>query len=395
MRSPFVTQRGDGDSTRTRRGLPPTDGRGARLRVALVAPSLGILGGQAVQAQRLLDGWRNDPDVHAWLVPINPVPPGPLRHLVRVKYVRTATVQSCYWPRLFNELRTADIVHVFSASYTSFLLATLPPIVVSRLLGRPVLLNYRSGQAPDHLRRSALARSVIRSCDRNAVPSSFLEGVFREHDIRAQVIPNTIDIDRFSFRRRHPLRPNLLSTRNFEPLYNLACTLRAFRRIQDRYPEAKLTVVGGGSQESALKALAAGLALRNVEFTGRIPQQRMPEVYAAGDIYVQTPNVDNMPSSVLEAFASGAPVVATAVGGVPAILEDGVHGLLVPRDDDAAVARQVFRLLADAALVDRLTDAARASCEHRRWPVVRAQWLALYRELASLRVPTTVEVKPA
>ena len=111
---------------------------------------------------------------------------------------------------------------------------------------------------------------------------------------------------------------------------------------------------------------------------------------------MQTPNIDNMPSSVLEAFASGAPVVATAVGGVPAILEDGMHGLLAPPDDDTAVATQVLRLLEDQALADCLADAARASCEQRRWSVVRSKWLALYRERAALRVPaTTVEVKPA
>src|SRR5690349_8275472 len=57
----------------------------SRIRVAIVAPSLGILGGQAVQADRLLRGWESDPDVDAWLVPVNPLPPRPLRAAVRVK----------------------------------------------------------------------------------------------------------------------------------------------------------------------------------------------------------------------------------------------------------------------------------------------------------------------
>ena len=126
-----------------------------RLNVAIVAPSLGILGGQAVQADRLLKYWRDDPDVHGWLVPINPEAPGPLRHSSRIKYVRTLMTQLTYWPLLFKELRKADVVHVFSASYFSFLLAPLPAVLVARLLGKPVLLNYHSGEGPDHLRRSA------------------------------------------------------------------------------------------------------------------------------------------------------------------------------------------------------------------------------------------------
>ena len=63
------------------------------LRVAIVAPSMGILGGQAVQASRLIAAWDQDPDVRAWLVPIDPQPPGPLRHGLRVKYLRTLLTQ--------------------------------------------------------------------------------------------------------------------------------------------------------------------------------------------------------------------------------------------------------------------------------------------------------------
>src|SRR5262245_28597304 len=107
-----------------------------RLRIAIVAASLRILGAQAVQAQRLLDGWKNDPAVHAWLVPINPVPPAPFDRLLKVKYVRTLVTQLFYWPQLLRELRRANVVHVFSASYTSFIVSPLPAIIIGSLLGK-------------------------------------------------------------------------------------------------------------------------------------------------------------------------------------------------------------------------------------------------------------------
>src|SRR5262245_44045226 len=68
--------------------LSQTDMYGAqkRIRVAIVAPSMGILGGQAVQADRLIRAWSDDPEISAWLVPINPVPRGPLRRAIDVKY---------------------------------------------------------------------------------------------------------------------------------------------------------------------------------------------------------------------------------------------------------------------------------------------------------------------
>jgi glycosyltransferase involved in cell wall biosynthesis len=309
-----------------------------------------------------------------------------LRPLAGMKYVRTVATQLVYLPSLVRQLRRADVVHVFSASYWSFLLAPLPAVIVARLLGRPVLVNYRSGEAPDHLRRSTIARSTLRAVDRNIVPSRFLQEIFAEHGIPAQIIPNIIDRETFRFRLREPLQPRLLSTRNFEPLYDVASTLRAFALIQHRHPAATLTLVGAGSEDASLRRLAAELGLRDVTFAGRVPPEDISTYYAAADIYVQTPTIDNMPSSILEAFASGLPVVSTEAGGVPAMLTDGVHGLLAPIGDAANIAAQVARLLEDSALARRLALAACDSTDALVWERVRDRWVAVYRELCTSSV---------
>ena len=355
------------------------------LRVAVVVASLQILGGQAVQARRLLNGWMHDPDVEAWIVPINPVPPKPFDRLLRVKFVRTFITQLCYWPLLVRELRRADLVHVFSASYSSFLLAPLPAVLISRLLGKPVLLNYHSGEAPDHLRRSWIARVTLRRhVDLNVVPSSFLQTVFMRFGIPAAIVPNTIDRRQFPYRvrdlRQRPVK--LLSTRNFEPLYNVACTLRAFALVQARVPAVSLTLVGSGSEEAALKQLAADLSLRQVTFAGRVAPEHVAACYAAADLYVQTPSVDNMPLSILEAFSSGLPVVSTAVGGVPAVLTDGVHGLLARDNDPQSVASRVIELIERPDQARALAGTAYDACAQYEWKHVREAWLAAYRRVA-------------
>jgi glycosyltransferase involved in cell wall biosynthesis len=348
-----------------------------------VAASLRILGGQAVQAQRMIDGWKEDSAVHAWLVPINPVPVRPFDTLLAIRFVRTMVTQLLYWPLLVRELRRADIVHVFSASYSSFLLAPLPAVIVAKLLGRPVILNYHSGEAPDHLRRSALARRVMRGwVDLNVVPSTFLRDVLASFGIPARIVTNTVDLRRYAYRPRKPLGARILSTRNFEPLYNVAATLRAFARVQARRPDATLTLVGSGSQEGSLRALATDLKLRNVTFAGRVAPAEMPRYYAAADIYLQTPEIDNMPLSLLEAFASGLPVVSTNVGGVPAMLTHGVHGLLAPPNDDEAVAAHVMTLLQSPDYARRLAADAAATCAAYEWLVARNGWLDAYRAVA-------------
>jgi glycosyltransferase involved in cell wall biosynthesis len=354
------------------------------IRVAIVAASMRIVGGQSVQAQALIDGWRGDPRIAARLVPIDPIPPQPFDRLTAIKYVRTVATQLTYWPLLVRALRQADVVHVFSASYASFLLAPLPAVLVARALGKPVLLNYHSGEAPDHLARSRIARHVLRRrVHLNAVPSTFLRDVLASFGIPAHVVANSVDLCRFRYRARDPLRPVLISTRNFEPMYNVACTLRAFAAVQRRYPDASLTLVGAGSQDAALRSLAAGLGLRQVRFLGRVSSASIHEQYDQADIYIQTPSIDNMPLSVLEAFASGLPVVSTGVGGVPAMLRDGEHGLLVADDDAEAAAGCVIDLLDSPEKARALAAAARQTCERYEWPVVREDWFALYEALAA------------
>lgn len=353
-----------------------------RLKVAIVAPTLRILGGQAVQANRLLKAWQEDPEIDAELVPINPMPPV-LRRLADIKFVRTILTQLIYWPTLLIRLRNADVVHVFSASYLSFLLAPLPAALVARLLRKPVVINYRSGEAPDHLKRSAIARWLLSHVDANVVPSAFLHDVFAGFNIPAEIIPNIVDLELFAFRDRPTFCPRILCTRNFEPLYNVACTLRAFEIVQARYPDATLTLVGAGSQGDLLRQQVAARGIRNVSFVGAIPPSEMWRYYAHADIYLQTPDIDNMPTSVLEAFASGCAVVSTSAGGVPTILADGVHGYLVPCDDATAAADRVMRLIDDPSLAGRMAAQARQTCEAYRWSRVRGQWVSLYRRLAN------------
>jgi glycosyltransferase involved in cell wall biosynthesis len=363
-----------------------------KLNVALVAPTLEILGGQAVQADRLLRQWNGDAEVEAWLVPVNPPFPPPFKTARSVKYLRTIVNELIYIPALVAQLRRADVVHVFSASYFSFLLAPLPAVLVARLLGRPVVLNYRSGEAPDHLARSRVARWTLRSVERNVVPSRFLVEVFGQFGIEASVIPNMVDTDRFRFRERETLRPRLLSTRNFDALYNVGCTIRAFHLVQQRFPDATLTLVGGGKEEGRLRNLVRDLRLQGVTFAGQVGTDDIARFYDEHDIYLQSPDIDNMPTSVIEAFACGLPVVSTEAGGVPAILTHRTQGLLAPLGDHERLAQHVIDLLTNPAAARRYVAAARESIQGCTWSAVRDQWLRAYR--STLESPLHTPVAP-
>jgi L-malate glycosyltransferase len=347
------------------------------IRVLLIAPSLDIVGGQAVQATRLLACLGKEPGLRMAFQPINPR----IGFLRQIKFVRTVATFSLYIAQVMSRAWRYDILHVFTASYYSYSLWTLPALFFAKLYRKKIVLNYRDGQAEDHLRNWPTALPTIRMMDRVVSPSGFLVDVFAKFQISVQPIFNIIDMSAFKYRARRRLRPIFLHNRILEPLYNIECTLRAFKIILARYPEARLTLAHDGPSRPGLEAFAKGLELKNTTFIGRVPHARIAELYDENDIYLTSPNFDCMPGSLLECFASGLPVIATAAGGIPYIAENERTALLIPCDDSEAMAAAAFRLLEDEGLVERLTANAFEECKRYGSYAVQKQWTGVYEEL--------------
>jgi len=352
------------------------------VRVLIVAPSFGILGGQSVQAARLLERLKEEPSLEVGFLPINPRLPAGLHHLQRIKYVRTVVTSFAYILSLLARVYKYDVIHVFSASYFSFVLAPSPAILIGKLYRRKVLLNYHSGEAEDHLqrwRRSAIP--TIRLVDAIVVPSEYLVRVFASFGLKATAIYNLIDTSKFRFRERTPLRPVFLSNRNLESHYGVDRVLRAFAIIQESIPHASLTVAGDGSQRQTLKALAQELNLQNIQFTGQIAPADIADVYDAADIFLNGSEIDNQPLSILEAFSCGLPVVTTDAGGIPDIVQDQRTGMVVSRGDHVAMANRAITLLENPELAKQMVERARQECLKYSWEAVRDAWMSAYHGL--------------
>jgi glycosyltransferase involved in cell wall biosynthesis len=354
------------------------------VRVCIVAPSLSILGGQAVAAQRLLERLRDVPGLEVDFLPHDPRSSWLLRQLQRIKYVRTVATSMSYVTSLLRRLPSYDVVHVFSASYWSFLLAPTPAILIGKALGKKVVVNYRSGEAADHLTRwPRTSVPTLLRADAVVTPSDYLVDVFARFGVAAESIANFVDPESVRYRRRDTLRPVFLSNRNFQTLYNVPSVLRAFAIIQRRLPEARLIVIGDGPERGAVHATARALSLSNVELLGAVRPTEMGRWYDEADVYLNASNIDNMPNSIIEAFACGLPVVTTRAGGIPYIVDHERNGLLVDCDDHAALAAAALRLLDDSALAQRLIAAGLDDVEQRyTWSAVGERWSALYRRLA-------------
>jgi glycosyltransferase involved in cell wall biosynthesis len=326
-----------------------------------------------------MQNWEADPAVKVTFVEIDPdFPPG-LGWVEHIPYLRTIIRMPLYWVSLLCGLREVDLVHVFAASYSSFLLAPVPAWVVSRVLGKKTILNYHSGEARDHLSRSAAARNILRKMDKRVVPSRYLHDVLQQFGLSTEVIPNLIDTKRFQYRERKHLRPVLICTRGYESYYAVDDVIRAFGYVQRVFPEARLLLVGSGTQERHVRDLVAQLDLANVVFSGKIARDRIGYYYDQADVFVNASWLDNMPVSVLEAFESGTPVVSTAPEGIRYLVEHERTGLLSEPHDWRALGENVVRLLHNPQLAARLAENAHDQSRAYHWDSVRTKWLELYR----------------
>jgi glycosyltransferase involved in cell wall biosynthesis len=223
---------------------------------------------------------------------------------------------------------------------------------------------------------------VLKGTDRLIVPSEHLVDVFREFGLKAQSVPNIVDLSQFKFRLRRPLKPHLICTRGFHPYYGIDVAVRAFAEVQKLYPEAQLDLVGGGALEGSIRDLVNRLKLAGVKFLGVASRQEIGKLYDRADIFVNASNLDNMPVSVLEAFAAGTPVVTTAPEGMKYIVTHESTGLLSAPGDSSALAQNILRILNEPGLTEKLATNALEESRRYRWEAVREQWLAVYADLS-------------
>jgi glycosyltransferase involved in cell wall biosynthesis len=364
------------------RGTVRGSGTRKALRVALVAASLRYVGGQSVQADLLLRNWQGDPDVEARLIPIDPVFPKPIAWMEKIPVLRTVVREPLYLINLWRGLKDVDIAHIFSAGYWSFLIAPAPAWIVAGLRGAKSLIHYHSGEARDHLQKFRSARAVLARVDRVVVPSGYLVDVFKDFSLRADAVPNVVDLSQIRFRERSPLRPHLVCTRGFHPYYCVDVVVRAFAEIVRSFPDARLDLVGTGPSEEAVRAVVRELNVPGVHFPGVASRQEIGGVYDRADIFINASGLDNMPVSVMEAFAAGTPVVTTSPECMPYLVEDGRTGLLSAVGDPQALAQNVVRLLRDPVLAAYVARNAYQESQRYLWKAVRGQWLDVYNSIS-------------
>jgi len=282
----------------------------------------------------------------------------------------------CY--AIYRKRRGTDIILIDTFSTTSFYFAYITS-QLARLFKIPYIPILHGGNLPHRLDTSKnMADAIFRSSYRNVAPSGYLKAEFEKRDFDALLIPNTLNIREYPFKLRSKLRPRLLYVRAFAKIYNPCLAIRVLAELKKHYPCAKLCMVGpdkDGTLREILDLVETLNLKDDVEITGVLSKEQWHRKSTEYDVFINTTDFDNTPVSVMEVMALGLPVVSTNVGGVPFLIDDAVDGILVERNNTAAMVRAIVYLLGAPDVVSKMVLNARAKVEGFDWDVVRAKWI--------------------
>ncbi len=294
-----------------------------------------------------------------------------------------STKGSIFWRLgLFYMLRKVakgyDVLHIHCCSGWGFLPAAVG-VSVGRGLKKRVVLTYHGGGGERFFaKHTRLVKYYLTRTDANIVLSGFLGKVFDQYQLPYTIIPNIIEFDDSQYRERTLIKPHFICTRAHEPLYNIPCILRAFRKTLTELPESTVTLVGDGSEHEALMAMAKAMGLKNVTFTGRVDNHEIYRQLDRADIFLSSPKVDNMPVSILEAMNAGLLVISSNVGGVPYMVKNNATGLLFESDNHQELAKKMLWAVENQAIAKTIVLQAHDAVRVYRWENIREKIYAAY-----------------
>jgi glycosyltransferase involved in cell wall biosynthesis len=266
----------------------------------------------------------------------------------------------------------ADILHTHNTT------AFIDGLIGARLARVPVMIHTdHCKNYPIEWRWTIAENLASRFVDRMVAVSHHTKSELMQYEkipeSRLTVIHNGINprltrtVSLEAMRRELGFSPDQLivgTIGRLEPQKGLDLLLAAVPAVSESCPNARFLIVGGGSLEAELKAQARSLGIADrVVFTGW--RTDAIDLMQLLDCFVSTSNFEGLPMVMLEAMAFGKPMVATAVGGVPEILEDGFNGLCIGRRDPALVAAALLRVIKDDVFRHRLGQNSRARYEER------------------------------
>jgi len=277
----------------------------------------------------------------------------------RISWPKIRIIGTIYfWFRIIVLLRrfNPDIILVQSLEMG------FPAFLIKVLSKKPYVIWGRGSDIyiPDYFVRMSRKKLLDNADAILALTSDMQKKIEEITSKNILVVPNAIDLT--------DINPNTLSYKNeldkkiitfvgsLFPVKGVQYLIRAMEKIHNQIPQTRLILVGDGNERFNLEKLSKELQLENcIEFIGRVPHQQVSHYLSQTDVFVLPSLSEGFPNVLLEAMAFGLPIVASRVGGIPDIIEDGTNGFLVEPKNVSEIADRILTILFDEMLAQKIS----------------------------------------
>ena len=286
--------------------------------------------------------------------------------------------------RLFHMLYTvykhrnhADYVLIDTYSTLNFYYAYFVS-QLCRILKLKYIPILHGGNLPIRLKYSPkLSNAIFNNAYKNIAPSKYIMTKFENVGYRKLIcVPNAIELRNYPFKSRAFNKVKLLWVRSFSKIYNPTLAIKVLKSLKENGIDAELCMIGPDSDGSLneVKDYAKLLNL-DVTFTGKLSKQEWIVLSSNYNIFINTTNFDNTPISVIEAMALGLPVVSTNVGGMPFLIKNNKHGILVEPNIPDLFVEAIKDLINSPEKTNQMVLHARNHVEQFDWEIIKSQWI--------------------
>ena len=302
----------------------------------------------------------------------------------RIEVIEWLVKAGFYYRRLLQK-NNYDLAHAFFGFPTGWLCYRN----VRRL---PYIISLRGSDVPGQHARLQLDYKILAPAFRDIWKKASAlvacsEGLKERAlmfmpSVSIDVIPNGVELDRF-FPPENAEKPptlRLLTVGRLSVTKRIEMLIDAIEILHRTACTVRLTIVGGGKTERQLRKIVTERELRDViKITGRIDSKKMPEVYRQNDIFISASMQEGMSNAMLEATASGLPIVTTRCEGLAELI-DG-NGLIIEKDSIEEIAKAVKRLAVDPEFYKQMSVAARKQAKKFNWTNVAQSYIEQYRKI--------------
>jgi len=305
-------------------------------------------------------------------------------HRVNFKKIRVIGVIN-FWFQILLEIKkiNPDIVHVQSISIA------LPGFFSKKLLKKPYIIWAQGSDVylPDKFTK-LIWKAVLKNASKVIALSEDMKNKLINICDKDQVIiiPNGIELEKFeNFCQRelnHKTKKTILFVGTLCPVKSVNYLIKAMSIIHRRLPATNLLIVGDGPEKEKLESLVKELNLQDcIHFTGKAPNEKIPEYMSQAHLFALPSSSEGLPLVIIEAMASGLPIVTTNVGGLPEIVKNRENGFTVESRSPEALAEKILLLLENTCLCDEICKTNKENAKNYSWDKITQKLENVYREI--------------